>query len=176
VAVSRRIRRGYLAAWLLLVAAVVVPLVVRTLTDATGPAVAVVGIDGRTETITLQEMKSLSTLVRGGVYQNQYGNWRDEGVYAGVRLVDLLGADARYETIRVVAEDGYAVTVERARVEDQEFPMVLAYALDGIEVPGWADGFRIAVLPTSGRVGNEAYGVESAGSYWVKNVERIVLQ
>lgn len=176
MAVGRRIRRGYLAAWLLLVAAVVVPLVVRTLTQATGPAVGVVGINGRTETITLREMKSLPTLVRRGVYQNQYGNWRDEGVYAGVRLVDLIGADARYETIRVVAGDGYAVTIERVRVEDPDFPMVLAYAFDGIEVPGWSDGFRIAVLPAGGRVGNEAYGVESAGSYWVKNVDRIVLQ
>ena len=163
-------------AWLLLIAAVTLPLVIRTASQATGPAITIVGVDGRRQTIALEEMKRLPTLARRSVYQNQYGNWRDEGVYAGVRLVDLVGEDDDYTTIRAVAEDGYAVTIERARVEDPEFPMVLAYAFDGLEVPGWADGFRIVVLPEGGRVGNEAYGVESAGSYWVKNVERIVLQ
>jgi hypothetical protein len=54
--------------------------------------------------------------------------------------------------------------------------MVLAYALDGISIPDWKDGFRLVVLPEGGRVSNEAYRAASAGSFWVKNVERITLR
>jgi hypothetical protein len=68
------------------------------------------------------------------------------------------------------------VTIERARVEDEEYPMVLAYAFNGVEVPAWTDGFRIVVLPEDGRISNEEYAATSAGSYWVKNVVRLTLQ
>ena len=76
----------------------------------------------------------------------------------------------------VIANDGYTIEVERCRVEDPDYPMILAYAYDGVEVPSWEMGFRIAVLPEDGTVSNEEYGVESAGSYWVKNVVRLVLR
>jgi hypothetical protein len=92
-----------------------------------------------------------------------------------VRLADLIG-DADYETIDVVARDGYRVSIERRRVEDPDYPVVLAYAKDGVAVPTWEDGFRIAVLPVDGRVSNEEYDAGSAGSYWVKKANRIVLQ
>jgi hypothetical protein len=125
---------------------------------------------------SLDRLKSFPALSRRGTYQNQYGNWRDEGIYTGVRLVDLIGEEAEYERIRVVAEDGYEVQIERWRVEDPGYPIVLAYAFEGQETPAWLDGPRIAVLPEDGTVGNEEYGVDSAGSYWVKSVERIILQ
>lgn len=176
MAVKRRVRRGYLLAWLALIVAIVVPTLVRVSRGGTGPSVAVVSVDGATRTVSLDQMKQLSTLSRYCVYQNQYGNWRDEGVYTGVLLTDLIGETDDYEAVRIVASDGYEGTVARARLEDSDYPMVLAYAFDGVEVPGWADGFRIAVLPEDGDVSNEEYGVESAGSYWVKNVERIELQ
>jgi hypothetical protein len=83
--------------------------------------------------------------------------------------------DEDYEIVEAVAKDGYRVTIERWRVEDSQFPMILAFSLDGVEVPDWEDGFRIAVLPEEGDVSNEEYGVESAGSYWVKQVVRLVL-
>jgi hypothetical protein len=176
VAVSRRIRRGYLLAWLVLIVVIVVPTLVRVVHRGPTPSVIVVSVAGEARTISLAEMKRLPVLTRPGIYQNQYGNWRDEGVYEGARLADLIGEAADYEAIRVVARDGYEVTIERERVEDPDYPIVLAYAFDGAEVPDWKDGFRIAVLPEGGSVGNEEYGVDSAGSSWVKNVERIILQ
>jgi len=174
--VVTRIRRGYLVGFLLLLTVVLVSVAVRFLVHDRGPTVTIVSPEGRTETISLAELKRMPTIRRNGVYQNQYGNWRDEGVYVGVRLVDLIGGDADYASIQVVAEDGYAATIERERVEDNAFPMVLSYAFEGREAPGWPDGYRIAVLPEHGSVGNEEYGVVSAGSYWVKNVDRIILQ
>jgi len=176
VAVKRPIRSGYLAAWLLLIVAVITPTLLRIDFGEAGPTVTIVVLDGNARTVSLEEMKRLPTVSRRGTCQNQYGNWRDEGTYTGVRLADLVGADVDYEAIRVIARDGYEVLIMRSRIEDLAYPVVLAYAFDGTEVPGWADGFRIAVLPEDGNVGNEEYGVDSAGSYWVKNVERIILQ
>jgi hypothetical protein len=148
--------------------------VIRGLVRDDGPAVSIESTDGETRSVTLSSMKTMAVLMREGVYQNQYGNWRDQGAYSGVLLTDLLG-DEDYEIVEAVAKDGYRVTIERWRVEDSQFPMILAFSLDGVEVPDWEDGFRIAVLPEEGDVSNEEYGVESAGSYWVKQVVRLVL-
>jgi len=166
----------YRVGWAALALGIVVAAFLRLGPAPSGPTVIIVALDGTERTLSLEEMKALPGVSRRGIYQNQYGNWRDEGFYEGVLLTELIGEEASYASIRVVAADGYAVTIERSRVEDPGFPIVLAYALDGERVPDWADGFRIAVLPQSGRVGNEDYGVESAGSYWVKNVERIEVQ
>jgi len=175
VAVVRGFQRLYLVAFLLLVIAIVIPVIVRVALLSHQPAIEIARPDGRRRMITLSQMKRLPSLTCTGTYQNQFGNWRDEGVYTGVRLTDLFGTGAEYELIRVVATDGYTIEVERRRVEDPGYPMILAYAYNGVEVPSWEMGFRIAVLPEDGNVGNEEYGVPSAGSFWVKNVGQIVL-
>jgi len=169
------VRWLYRAGWAVLVLWIVVAAFLRIGPTETGPTITIVVLDGSERTVSLAEMKDLPQLSRHGIYQNQYDNWRDEGLYTGVRLADLIDRDAVYTSIRVVAKDGYQIVIERARVEDDAFPMILAYAFDGEEVPDWSDGPRIAVLPETGRVSNEAYGVVSAGSYWVKNVVRILL-
>jgi hypothetical protein len=158
-----------------LTVAVATPLVVRWALSPRGPAIEVVLPSGATHTVTLAALRRLPALTRQGEYQNQFGNWRDAGTYSGVRLTDLIG-DVAYATVEVVAADGYRATIDRARVEDEEYPMVLAYAFNGVEVPAWADGFRIVVLPDDGRVSNEEYDAVSSGSYWVKNVNCIVLE
>jgi len=169
----QNVRRGMLLGLIILTAAVAAPLVVRWALSPRGPAVEIVLPSGTTRTLTLAALRKLPTLTGQGEYQNQFGNWRDPGVYSGVRLTDLLG-DVEYEAIDVVAQDGYRVTIERRRIEDPVYPVVLAFAKDGIAVPTWEDGFRIAVLPEDGRVSNEEYNAVSAGSYWVKNVVRLI--
>ncbi len=170
------VRRGMLVGLLILVLAVATPLVVRWATrpPSGGPAITIVLPGGGERVIDLEEMRRLPSLARRGEAQNQYGNWRDVGVYSGVLLANLLRGIS-YQAIEAIGEDGYRVTIERARVEDAEYPMVLAYAFDEQTVPAWSDGFRIVVLPDDGRVSNEEYKAVSAGSYWVKNVARIVL-
>ncbi len=175
MAVGERLRRTYLVAFLTLAVAVVTPVIVWVATHSEGPEIQIILTDGQQRAVSLLDMKRLPALVRKGTYQNQFGNWRDEGVYTGVRLTDIIGTDVDYEAIRVTASDGYEIEIERARVESPDYPMVLSYAFDGVEVPAWAMGFRIAVLPEDGNVSNEEYGVGSAGSFWVKNVTRITL-
>ena len=170
------IRLAYLIGFLALIAAAVIPIVVRWTVAPSGPAIEIVDVVGRQRVVTLREIEQLPRLCRRGSYENQFGNWRDEGEYCGVRLADLLEPDAEYMAIVVVAEDGYGIELERWRVEDPDYPVVLAFSFDGRAVPDWTDGYRIAVLPPDGGVSNAEYGVESAGSFWVKNVVRLVLQ
>ncbi|HCP32576.1 TPA: hypothetical protein DIT45_04975 [Candidatus Acetothermia bacterium] len=176
MAVGFGIRRSYLILFLLLVVAVVVPVLIRFVTDTNGPQIELIFTDGRARTVTRAQMKRLPALTREGTYQNQFGNWGDPGIYTGVRLTDLIGSEAPYTTILVQAADGYEMSIERDRVENADYPMILAYAFNGVEVPAWKMGYRIAVLPEDGNVGNEEYGVTSAGSFWVKNVVRVILQ
>jgi hypothetical protein len=172
----RGIRLAYLIGFLALITAVVVPIVVRWVVASSGPAIEITDVVGRRRMITLREIERLPRLCRRGSYQNQFGNWRDEGEYCGALLTELLGTESEYGSIAVVAEDGYRVEIERERLEDADYPVVLAFSLDGRAVPDWTDGYRIAVLPVDGGVSNAEYGVESAGSYWVKNVVRLALQ
>jgi hypothetical protein len=168
----QNVRRGMLLGLVVLTVAVAAPLAVRWALSPRGPAIEVVLPSGATRTVTLVAMRRLPTLTRQGEYQNQSGNWRDAGMYSGVQLTELIG-DAEYETIDIVARDGYRISIERRRVEDPDYPVVLAYAKDGVAVPTWEDGFRIAVLPEDGRVSNDEYDAVSAGSYWVRNVSSL---
>ncbi len=170
----QNVRRGMLLALVVLTVAVAAPLVVRWALSPRGPAIEVVLPSGATRTLALAALRRLPILIRQGEYQNQFGNWRDAGTYSGVRLVDILEG-INYEAVDVVAADGYRITIERARIENPDYPVVLAYAKDGVPVPTWEDGFRIAVLPEDGRVSNEEYDAVSAGSYWVKNVARLIV-
>jgi hypothetical protein len=176
VAVETRLRRWYLVAFIALIAAVVAPFIVRLALRADEPSIEIVSLDGITHKVALSKMKRMPILTREGIYQNQFENWRDQGTYTGVRLTDLIGSAADYRSIRIVAADGYELSIKRERVEDPNYPMILAYALDGLEVPSWEMGFRIAVLPKDGNVSNNEYNTVSAGSFWVKNVVRIILQ
>jgi len=176
MALEERWNRRKLARWafVVLVLACLLPVVVRTLISDRGPFVDVVDVIGMTRSVSLRDMKAGNVLRRQGEYENQYGNWRDAGTYAGVLLSDLLD-DVDYTAVEVVAEDGYRVTIERERIEDPDYPVILAFSMDGVDVPQWEDGFRIAVLPEDERVSNEEYDAVSAGSYWVKNVVRLVV-
>lgn len=176
MAVVTRLRCCYLVAFIALIAVVVAPFIVRLAMHADEPTVEIVSLDGITHKVTLSRMKQMVVLTREGTYQNQFDNWRDQGTYTGVRLTDLIGSAIDYRSIRVVAADGYELSIERERIEDPDYPMILAYAFDGLEVPTWGMGFRIAVLPEDGDVSNAEYNTVSAGSFWVKNVARIILQ
>jgi len=172
MAVERRRRTVYQIAFAVMIVAIVIPALLRTGQSGSSPSVEILGVDGTLVTVSLQQMKRLPALTREGMYQNQFENWRDEGTYTGVLVSDLLSGQ-RYGSVVAIASDGYEVSLSRARIEDPEYPVVLAYAFDGIEVPAWEDGFRIAVLPEDGSVSNLEYDATSAGSFWIKNVAQL---
>jgi len=170
-----KIRRGWLLALIGLVLVVLAPVIMRSALDRSSVLVEIVLPSGEASLYSLEEVKAHVGIEREGVYQNQYGNWRDQGLYRGALLSELIGTNAVYDEVLITASDGYTARIERHRVEDQDYPMVLAISLDGTEVPAWSDGPRIAVLPDDGDVSNEEYDAVSAGSFWVKNVRRIEL-
>ena len=172
---NRRIRPGFVIAFAALVVAVVCPIVFRPATAPGDPSIEVMNAAGQGRTVTLREIEALPRLCCRGSYENQFGNWRDEGEYCGVLLTDLFDADADYEAVTVTASDGYRVDIERARLENPDYPVVLAFSFDGRKVSDWADGFRIAVLPEDGGVSNAEYAADSAGSFWVKNVASLTV-
>ena len=171
---SWTVQRVARLAFVVLILACVIPLAIQRFGSEQGPFIKIVDASGSVREVSLGEMKRMPILTRSGSYQNQYGNWRDEGVYTGVLLSDILGTTA-YASIDVVADDGYRVTIERGRVENLDYPMILAFQMDDAVVPDWEDGFRIAVLPEDGRVSNVDYGVESVGGYWVMRVVEVIL-
>jgi len=175
MAVTGRWRWSYVIAWGAILVALIVIGVLRATTPQAGPSIRWIDDRGVTRRLSLAEMKRLPALARRGSYQNQYGNWRDEGHYTGVPIAALIGEDAEYRSVRVTASDGYRVEIERARIESEAYPIVLAYAFDGLEIPAWKDGPRIAVLPEGGGVSNEEYNAVSAGSFWVKGVVEVEL-
>jgi len=172
---KRRVRLTYLVGFIALVIAIIIPMAVRWAAGPGGPMITIIDAMEEQRHMALRSIQQLAVLCRRGSYENQFGNWRDEGVYCGVLLTELLGEGSEYTAISVVAEDGYHVEIDRTRVEDPEYPVVLAFSFDGVIVPDWADGYRIAVLPEDGGVSNAEYQADSAGSYWVKNVARIVV-
>jgi hypothetical protein len=168
------IQKRSLALFLLLAIAVTAGLVVRWALAPPEPGIEIVDATGAARIASLSEMRHYTAIERRGSYQNQFGNWGGEGIYRGPLLRDLL--DSEYSAVEVIAADGYRVIIERHRVEDLAYPIVLAYCVDGACVPDGADGFRIAVLPEDGGVSNAEYGADSAGSFWVRDVVRLVLE
>jgi len=173
--VSPRVRRGPLFGFLFVLAAVLVSFLLRVTQEPEGPALTVVAADGHARTLRLAALRRMPSLTRAGSYQNQNGNWGGTGVYTGVLLVDLLGSMEDGDEVVVRGADGYEVALDRARVGDSDYPVVVAYAVDGVMVPSWKDGLRLVVLPEDGGVSNVEYRAASAGSFWVTCVVRISL-
>jgi len=170
----KNVRRRYVVGLVLLCVMVVSPLVLRMTLSSEPPILWVVSASGE-RGLTMEDLERLPQIERRGTYQNQFSNWRDEGIYRGPRLAAILGDDA-FDTAVIIASDGYRMEIPRVRVEDESHPMIVAITMDGRHPPAWADGPRIAVLPEDGDISNEEYDAVSAGSYWVKNVARIELE
>ena len=170
------VRPRVLAVFLVGILAVVAPVIVRSWMHVEPALIEVETLNGRIYSLTQSDLDRLPGFEREGEVQNQFGNWRDKGLYSGVRLLDLPGFDGDYVSIIAFASDGYRVEIDRWRIEDASYPMVLALTLDGLAAPDWEDGPRIVVLPDDGRVSNEEAGLSSAGSLWIKNVTRLILR
>lgn len=170
MAVNQRVR------WVLFVGPLVGLALFAFLRSGPG-AIPVVHLTGPEEAaLSLADLRTMPYVEREGSFQNQYGNWSAPARYRGVpvlALADELRSGFRPMEVVVVAEDGYRVVFPLHRLTDSDYPVVLAYAKDGLMPPQWEQGLQIAVLPDGGRVSNEAYGVASAGAYWVQNVTRM---
>ena len=142
---------------------------------------------------TISELTEMTYLEQASSYQNRFGNWRGEGTYRGVQLsslADEVGGMVAGDIMTIEASDGYAQNLSYYQVypdasyQATQGDIVLAYMFNSSQVPDWADGPMIAVLAPDHAFSNddlnqtvdrdpEFVSSTSAGSLWVKNVDKI---
>jgi predicted phosphodiesterase len=144
-------------------------------------------VRGVNEDVTLSQDDLLQMTPLSGFssFQNQYDNWRGQGIYEGIAVADLLefiGGMTTNDTLVVMAFDGYSQEFSYSNVYlnaswmEIQGPMVLAYSYNGTHVLDWTDGMRLVMLPSDGAYSNEdanltsSNPVLSAGSRWVRFV------
>jgi DMSO/TMAO reductase YedYZ molybdopterin-dependent catalytic subunit len=145
---------------------------------------------------TLSELKEMTYLEQASSYQNRFGNWRGDGTYRGVQLsslADQVGGMVAGDIMTIEASDGYAQNLSYYQVYPDasnqaiQGKIVLGYMFNSSLVPDWADGPMIAVLAPDHAFSNddlnqtvdrdpEFASSTSAGSLWVKNVDRIQIR
>jgi DMSO/TMAO reductase YedYZ molybdopterin-dependent catalytic subunit len=154
--------------------------------------VYVTGKSSSTE-LSLSDLEGMVLTEQVSSYQNSFMNWKCLGTYSGVNLsdiADLVGGMVPGDIMTITASDGYVQNLTYYQVYPDEAylsvqgPIVLSYKFNGTVVPDWEDGLQIAVLAPDQAFSNadlnqtvsrdpECLSTTSAGSIWVKNVERI---
>ncbi len=174
---------------LLIAGAAMAALIILQPTDSSSDYhVEIVGSNGVSQNVTLAEMMLMDSVSGNSSYENTYGNVRGVGVYKGVKISDLVnlvgGVDEGY-VVRIIAEDGYSQTFERFKVYPNltiwnlQGDMILAYEYDGLTIPEYEDGARLAFIPEDGYYSSADANATSeqdtsaAGPQWVSNVVRI---
>jgi 3',5'-cyclic AMP phosphodiesterase CpdA len=142
---------------------------------------------GITELLTMIPVEGYSS------YENNFGNWRDQGNYTGVLISDLLelvGGMGINDTLRVKSIDGYYQDFCYGNVYPNstwlsiQGPFILAYSYEGEMPPDWEEGLRTAFIPEDGAYSNDdclatscegqgGYEYLSAGARWIKYVAYI---
>ena len=151
----------------------------------------VVAVRGAVEdvTLSLDDLLLMDVITGYSSFQNQYDNWRGQGIYTGIavsELIDLVGGMNINDTLVVRSFDGYAQEFSYSNVypnatwAEIQGPMVLAYSYNATSILDWADGMRLVMIPTDGAYSNadanqtSQFGeVISAGALWVKFVSVI---
>ncbi|MGM0510940.1 MAG: molybdopterin-dependent oxidoreductase, partial [Thermoplasmatota archaeon] len=143
--------------------------------------------------MTLSDLEEMETVSGSSKYQNRMGNWNEEADYEGVPLNELITDMDSNDILKVTASDGYSQKYSYEQVNptgEKETilgDLILAYSENGDKVPDWEEGPMIAVLPDDGEFSNDDLNVTrsitsefnrqtSAGSLWVKNIEKIEVQ
>jgi DMSO/TMAO reductase YedYZ molybdopterin-dependent catalytic subunit len=155
----------------------------------------VVVIDGSTKlNLALPQLVEMTPVSGNSSFQNQYGNWKNYGVYMGVNLsaiIEKVGTMGTDDVVRVNATDGipqlysYDNLYPNATFYNLQGYLVLAYAYNGTAPPGWDSGPRIVFLPPDKGYSNDDANKttpaawfptgSSAGSRWLKWVATIEL-
>ncbi|MGY5874010.1 MAG: hypothetical protein RTV72_17310, partial [Candidatus Thorarchaeota archaeon] len=81
--------------------------------------VEIIGTGDTSQNVTLSDMIAMEAVTGNSSYQNTYGNVKGNGSYTGVKIsdiIDLVGGMGEDYILRVVAEDDYSHSFERAKV------------------------------------------------------------
>lgn len=145
--------------------------------------------------LSLDDILSMTLVEDYSSFQNKFGNWRGQGIYKGVRVSDLLGlvdGISQDDNVTIYSTDGYNQTYCYNNVYNAwsntslQGEMILAYSYNGTMMLEWENGPMIVFLPPDGAYSNQdcldtscpeqgCHIYPSAGSRWVKNVTKIVV-
>ncbi len=146
-------------------------------------------------TLSMTEVMGMDSLQSQSSFQNNFGNWRAQGLYRGVPirdLVELVGGMDEGDRLEVISSDGYMQTYCYPNVypnsswQQLQGDMILAYEFNGTFGPQWEKGPLIVFTPPDGGYSNEdcvrtsfpgqgCSNYLSGGSRWIKDVERIIV-
>jgi predicted phosphodiesterase len=136
-------------------------------------------------TLSLNDLLQMVPTEGFSSFQNQFDNWRGQGVYEGIAistLIELVGGMTANDTLVVMSFDGYFQEFSYSNVypnaswTEIQGPMILAYEYNETRVLDWADGMRLVMIPPDGAYSNmdatltSSTSVVSAGSRWVRFV------
>lgn len=155
----------------------------------------IVNVKGNDEDVTLSiedllEMQNIEGLSR---FQNQFGNWRGNGIYSGVKVSDLLelvGGMTLANMLRITAQDGfeqdfcYGNVYPNSSWYSIQGDMILAFKFNGTSILEWNDGMRIVMLPPDNTYSNAdclatsapgtgCHEYTSGGARWIRWVKTI---
>jgi hypothetical protein len=150
----------------------------------------VMGVSGESKEFTLADLKSFTSSSGTSEFQNSFGNWKEKGVYKGVPisvLAEEVGGIQQGDVMIATSTDTYTQVFPYENIYPStewkaiQGELILAYELNGTEIPDWEDGLRIAFLPTDGQFSNEdsdqTSSLEAKGAAaslkWSKLVEKI---
>ncbi len=145
---------------------------------------------GEAVVLSVEDLAQMQGITGLSSFQNQYGNWRGQGVYSGVRVSDLLelvGGMTTNDLLRVSAFDGFEQRFSFWNVYPNESwhmlqgDMILAFEFNVTIVPAWSEGPRLVMLAPDGGYSNDDcmatsapglgyHAYPSAGAQWVRNV------
>ncbi len=136
-------------------------------------------------TLSLNDLLQMVPTERFSSFENQFDNWRGQGVYEGIAistLIELVGGMGTNDTLVVMSFDGYFQEFSYSNVypnaswAELQGPMILAYEYNGTRVLDWTDGMRLVMIPPDGAYSNmdamltSSSPVVSAGSRWIRFV------
>jgi len=136
-------------------------------------------------TLSLNDLLQMVSIQGFSSFQNQYDNWRGQGMYEGIpvsTLIGLVGGMTANDTLIVRSFDGYYQEFTYSNVypnsswSEIQGPIILAYEYNDTQVLDWTDGMRLIMIPPDGAYSNEdaaltsSASVTSAGSRWVRFV------
>ncbi len=142
------------------------------------------------EAYELEDLKDMDTVSGESSFQNIYDNWKEKALYDGVPLSTLVPEMDENDLLEITATDGYSQRFSYRQIFPSETnreiqgDIIVAYSMDGTEVPDWESGPMIVVMPDDGEFSNadlkmtrsldaEFDTQTSAGSLWVRNVHEI---
>ncbi len=125
--------------------------------------ITLIGREGSEVILDFSELKDMDSMSGDMRYENRLGNWGESSTFEGVKiseLVEKVGGMEPGDILTISSTDGYFQEYNYYNVypspywESLQGDFILAFSLDGEDIPGWEKGPRTVFLPEDGDLSN----------------------